>query len=124
MPCRTIGGAPDKIARLAKVNIYHTQMLAYYLEKLRATPDGDGRLLDHVMVLYGGGMHNSDQHDTHDLPLLLAGGGGGQIKGGRHLRFPEGTPLTNLHLTLLGKLGVPTERVGDSTGELKELSDV
>jgi hypothetical protein len=118
------GGAPDKIARLAKVNIYHTQMLAYYLEKLRATPDGDGSLLDHAMVLYGGGMYNSDQHDTHNLPLLLAGGGGGQIKGGRHLRLPEGTPLANLHLTLLGKLGVPTERVGDSTGELKELSDV
>jgi len=115
------GGVPEKIARLAKINAYHTQMLAYYLEKLRSTPDGDGTLLDHVMVLYGGGMYNSDQHDTHNLPLLLAGGGTGQLKGGRHIRFKQGTPLANLHLTLLGKLGVATERLGDSTGELTEI---
>jgi hypothetical protein len=115
------GNVPDKVARLAKINTYHTQMLAYYLEKLRSTPDGDGHLLDHVMVFYGGGMYNSDQHDTHNLPLLLAGGGSGQLHGGCHIRFKEGTPLANLHLTLLGKLGVPEERLGDSTGELTEI---
>jgi Protein of unknown function (DUF1552) len=115
------GEVPEKIARLAKINHYHTQMLAYYLEKLRSTPDGDGNLLDHVMVLYGGGMYNSNQHDTHNLPLLLAGGGVGRLEGGRHIRFKEGTPLTNLHLTLLGKLGVMAERVGDSSGELTEI---
>jgi hypothetical protein len=115
---------PEKVAKLAKINTYHTQMLAYYLEKLRSTPDGDGTLLDHVMVLYGGGMGDSDRHDPRNLPILVAGGGTAGITGGRHVLYPPGTPLMNLHVTLLDKLGVPLERLGDSTGELKELSDV
>src|SRR5436309_3008783 len=94
------------------------------LEKLKATPDGDGTLLDHVMLIYGSGMSNSNQHVPHKLPILVAGGGAGQLQGGRHLTFPEGTPLTNLYLTVLNKVGVPVERVGDSTGQLEHLAGV
>jgi hypothetical protein len=97
-------------------------LFAYYLERLKATPDGDGSLLDHVMVVYGSGMSNSNLHVPHKLPIVVAGGGAGQIKGGRHLRFPDETPLTNLYLTILDKMGVPMERVGDSTGKIDQLS--
>jgi len=97
-------------------------LFAYYLERLKATADGDGCLLDHVMIVYGSGMSNSNLHVPHKLPLLLVGGGDGQITGGRHLRFADETPLTNLYLTLLGKVGVPMERIGDSTGKIHELS--
>ncbi len=115
---------PQKLAKLTKINAFHTALFAYYLEKLQSTPDGDGSLLDHVMIIYGSGMSNSNQHIPHKLPVLLVGGGAGQIRGGRHLRFPDGTPLTNLYLTVLNKVGVPVERVGDSTGGLEHLSDV
>ena len=115
---------PEKLAKLTKINTYHATLFAYLLEKLQATPDGDGSLLDHVMLIYGSGMSNSNVHDIHKLPILLAGGGAGQIKGGRHLRYPDETPLTNLYMTVLNKLGVPVEHVGDSTGELRHLSDV
>jgi hypothetical protein len=115
---------PQKLAKLTKINAFHTSLFAYYLEKLQSTPDGDGSLLDHVMIIYGSGMSNSNQHIPHKLPVLLVGGGAGQIRGGRHLRFPDGTPLTNLYLTVLNKVGVPVERVGDSTGGLEHLSDV
>ena len=81
-------------------------MFAYLLEKLQATPDGDGTLLDHVTLMYGTGMGDSNAHDPRNIPLLLAGGGAGQLKGGRHIRYPKETPLANLHLTLLDKLGV------------------
>ena len=89
------------------IQLYHVALFAEYLEKLRATPDGDGSLLDHVMLLYGGGISNSDRHTHGPLPTLLVGGGAGTIKGGRHLVYPEDTPLTNLQLTLLDKLGFP-----------------
>ena len=117
-------GVPDQLEKLAKINIFHLQMFAYFLEKLRSTPDGDGSLLDHSMILYGAGMSNSNIHYHHELPILLMGGGGGQIKGGRHLRFENGTPLSNLHLTLLDKMGIPLEEFGDSTGTLNLLSGV
>jgi hypothetical protein len=107
---------PDLMAKKAKIDAYHVQMLAYFLEKLRATTDGDGTLLDHVIVLYGGGLGNGNLHDHRDLPLLLAGGGSGQLKGGRHLVYPEDTPMANLLLSLLDKVGVRTDRLGDSTG--------
>lgn len=100
----------EKVEKLAKVSILHMQMFAYYLERLRSTPDGDGSLLDHVTLLYGSGMSDSDLHDAHNLSMLLAGGGVGKIKGGRHLRYPKDTPLTNLYLTVLDQLGVPMER--------------
>ena len=115
---------PESLAKLTKVGGYHAELFAGYLDRLRETPDGDGSLLDQVMILYGSGMSNSNLHNIQNLPILLAGGGAGRLRGGRHVRFAEGTPLTNLYLTLLGKLDVPAERVGDSTGRLAALSDV
>jgi hypothetical protein len=113
---------PEKMDKCAKIQTYHVRLFADYLEKLRSTPDGDGSLLDHVILLYGGGISHSDRHTHGPLPTLVLGGGGGTIKGGRHLVYPEHTPLTNLQLTLLGNLGVPTEKLGDSTGQLKGLT--
>ena len=95
-------------------------MFAYYLGKLRATDDGDGTLLDHITLLYGSGMSDGNAHATTDLPLLLVGGGAG--KGGHHLRYPGDTPLPNMHLTVLDKLGVPTDHLGNSTGQLEHLA--
>ncbi len=115
---------PQKMAKCAKIQQYHLKLFTDYLEKLQNTPDGDGSLLDHVMILYGGGLSNSDRHTHGPLPTLLVGGGAGVLKGGRHLVYPERTPLTNLHLTMLNLLGVPTEKLGDSTGQFKELSDL
>jgi hypothetical protein len=115
---------PEKMEKCAKIQTYHVRLFADYLEKLRSTPDGDGSLLDHVILLYGGGISHSDRHTHGPLPTLVLGGGAGTIKGGRHIVVPEHTPLTNLQLTLLGKLGVPMEKFGDSTGQLKELSEL
>jgi hypothetical protein len=109
---------PDKIALMSKINAYHTTLFAYYLEKLKATQDGEGSLLDHTILLYGGGISNSNAHAHNDLPVMLVGGGGA-IKGGRHLKVPETTPLGNLHVTLLDKLGLPVGHVGRSDGRLE-----
>jgi hypothetical protein len=114
----------DHLEKLAKINTYHVQMFAHFLEKLRATPDGDGTLLDHAILLYGAGMSDSDTHYHHNLPVVMAGGGAGQIKGGRHLRFTNEPPLANLHVTLLDKLGIPVDRLGDSEGKVPELSGI
>jgi hypothetical protein len=108
----------DAIEKLTKLNAFHMSMLAYFLERLKATPDGDGTLLDHVAVLYGSGMSNGNVHSHHDLPIVLAGDWGGRIKGGRYLRNPKETPMGNLHRTLLDRFGSPVERFGDSNGEL------
>jgi hypothetical protein len=115
---------PAKMEKCAAIQRYHLKLFAEYLQKLRDTPDGDGSLLDHVMILYGGGISNSDRHTHGPLPTLLVGGGAGTLKGGRHLVYPEHTPLTNLQLTMLNLLGVPAERLGDSTGQFKELSEL
>ena len=115
---------PEQMAKLARVNRHHIEQLAYFMDKLQATPDGDGTLLDQVMIQYGCGISDGNQHLHVNLPILVAGGGAGTLTGGRHLRVAEDTPLTNLHLSLLEKLGVPTERLGDSTGTVKHLSDV
>jgi hypothetical protein len=112
------GNVPEKIALLAKVNTFHVQLLSHFLERLQATPDGDGTLLDHVALLYGCCISDGNQHLHTNLPILLAGGGAGSLKGGRHVRYNEGTPLTNFELTLLDKLGVPLDRLGDSTGKV------
>jgi hypothetical protein len=114
----------EKMEKCTKIQLYHVALFAAYLEKLRTTPDGDGSLLDHMMLLYGGGISNSDRHTHGPLPTLLMGGGAGALKGGRHLVYPEDTPLTNLQLTLLDRLGVPAETLGDSTGQFKELSEL
>jgi hypothetical protein len=105
--------------KFALINKYHTQMLAYFLDKLRKTPDGDGTLLDHSMILYGSSMSNGNQHDHDPLPIVLAGGAAGQLKGGRHLQFAPHTPMSNLLLSMLDKLGVPQQSFGDSTGNLE-----
>ena len=115
---------PVKMEKCAKIQQYHLKLFTDYLEKLRNTPDGDGSLLDHMIILYGSGISNSDRHTHGPLPTFVVGGGGGALKGGRHLVYPEHTPLTNLQLTLLNRLGVPTEKIGDSTGQFKELSGV
>jgi hypothetical protein len=119
-------GDPAKLAKAAKINTYHIELLARFAAKLRDTPDGDGNLLDHSMILQGSGLSNSDQHSHIDLPLVLVGGGAGRLKGGRHLRFPKDTPMNNLHMALLEKVGVPIEKFGDSTGtvDLEPLSGV
>jgi len=118
------GNAADKKARLAKINEYHVKTFAYFLERMKATPDGDGSLLDHAMILYGGGISDGNLHLHNDLPIMVVGGGAGRLKGGRHLRYQKGTPVTNLYLTLLDKMGVRIDRLGDSTGVLQELSGV
>jgi len=112
------------LARLAKINTHHMVLFARFVQKMQSTPDGDGTLLDNSIIIYGAGMSNSNAHTPRDLPIALAGGAGGQIKGGRHLRMPAGLPLANLHLTVLDKMGVPVEHLGNSTGELKILSEV
>ena len=114
------GNDAVKNAKLVKINTYHARLFADFVEKLRSTPDGDGSLLDHVMILYGSGMSDGHSHDPKNLPVLLMGGGAGQINGGRHLRFATGTPLGNLHLTLADKFGVHLDKLGyDSTGRLE-----
>ena len=115
-------GVAAALEKLTTINTYHVELFASFLEKLRATPDGDGSLLDHVMILYGAGMSDSNSHSPYNLPILLLGGGAGQLKGGRHLVYPEQTPLANLHVSLLDKLGVEVDRLGDSTGSLSNLS--
>ena len=115
-------GDPDKLSKLAKINTLHTSLFAYYLEKLRSTPDGDGSLLDQVIILYGSGLSDGNQHSPRSLPIILLGGGAGTLRGGRHVRFSGGVPLANLHLTLLRTFGVRDAGIGNSTGELEELS--
>ncbi len=112
---------PEKLAKLAKINAHHVSLFAYMIEKLQATPDGDGSLLDHSMYLLGSGMGNPDVHDHSNLPIVVAGGGGGRLKGGRHVRYTQPTPLANLHLTLLDKAGVDLESFVDSTGKVSEM---
>jgi len=113
---------PVAVDKLAQINQFHTKIVAYYLERLQATRDGNGSLLDHIVLLYGSGLANGNIHQHDNLPLVLAGGAGGQIKGGRHIRYKDGTPMANLHLTVLEKLGLPIEQFGDSNGKLDLLS--
>ncbi len=116
---------PDKVEKVTKIDTYHTQLLAYYLGKLKATPDGDGTLLDHSMVLYGSSICDGNAHTHHDLPLVLAGGAGGKIKGGRHIRYTKETPMNNLLVSMLDLSGVPgVEHFGDSTGKIQYLTDL
>ena len=116
------GGDEAKKAKIRKINIFHTQQLAYFLEKLNATPEGDGSLLDHAMVLYGSGNADGNRHSHHDLPILLAGNGCGTIKSGRHIQYPKETPLNNLWLSMLNRMDVRLAQLGDSTGSLEGLS--
>jgi hypothetical protein len=115
---------PEKIAKTAKINTHHVEQLAYLVNRMKNTADGDGTLLDHSMLLYGSSLSDGNKHTHVDLPVALVGGGGGAVKGGRHIRYPENTPLNNLLLSMLDKSGVRTEKLGDSTGEIQHLSDI
>jgi hypothetical protein len=109
---------PGLIAKKAKIDFYQTQLLAYFLEKLNKAQDGDGTLLDHSLIVYGSGMGDGNLHRHFDLPCLLAGRLNGKIQTGRHIRYPDKTPMTNLLVSLLDKTGLPVEKLGDSTGRL------
>lgn len=113
------GGDPEKLAKVAMVNAFHVSLFSYFLGKMKATPDGDGSLLDHTMYLYGSGMGNGDKHDHVNMPILIAGGDARQ--GGRHIRYKEPVPLANAHLTLLEKAGVRVDTFADSKGPIPEL---
>ena len=117
-------GDVKKIAQMIEINKFHVGLLAYYLEKMRSTPDGDGSLLDHSLMVYGSSLSDGNIHSHDDLPTLLLGGGAGKIKGGRHIKYPTDTPMTNLLLSLLDVVGVPTDQLGDSTGKLEHLSSI
>jgi hypothetical protein len=109
---------PQKLEKAHKINTYHLQLLAYFLGRLRSTGDGDGNLLDNAMILHGSGISDGDRHDHSDLPLVLVGGGAGTLKGGRVLRYPIDTPMNNLHMAMLDKIGARVETFGDATGVL------
>ena len=115
------GNDPKKIEKVARINRFHVSLFAEFLAKLRDTREGSGTLLDHSLLLYGSGMGNPNRHDHDNLPILVAGGAAGRMKGGRHLRFAKATPLANLHLTLLDKVGVRLDSFGDSRGKVDEL---
>lgn len=115
-------GNLESIKKLVRLNTYHVKLFAYFLEKLRSTPDGNGTLLDHTMITYASGIADGNLHSYEDLGVLLVGGGAGKIKGGRYLRSTKGTPVTNLFLSLLDNAGVPVDNLGDSTGKLELLN--
>ena len=112
------GDVPELIAHMSKINRYHATLFSQYLAKLRATPDGDGSLLDHMTILYGSGISNSNRHSGDNLPIVLVGGGAGRLKGGRHLKYSDKPSMANLLVALMDKLDVPVERLGGSTGRL------
>ena len=115
---------PDNIEKLAKINTFHAELFASFLGKLQAVKEDGGTLLDHSMIVYGGAINDGNSHSHADLPVLLAGRGDGRLKPGRHIAYPKGTPMTNLYLSLLERMDVPTERLGDSTGQLEYLTEL
>ena len=117
------GGNADKLKKVAKINQFHVSLFAEFLRSLAAIPEGDGTMLDHSLFLYGSGMGDPDAHDHTNLPILVAGGAAGNLRGGRHIRYRDPEPLSNLHLTLLNRAGVPLEKFADSTGRIDNLFD-
>jgi len=115
------GNDETKKQKIAKINQFHVRHFAYFLKKLKSIPEGDGTLLDNCMIVYGGGISDGNAHSHDNLPILLAGHGGGTLRPGRHVRFERETPMTNLYLSMLERLGVPAERVGDSTGKVEDI---
>ena len=115
------GNNAEKVARMAKINSFHVSLFAEFVQKLKKTTDGNGSLLDHSLYLYGSGMGNPNVHDHTNLPTIVAGGAAGKMRGGRHIQYDKPTPLANLHLSLLNKVGVPMESFADSTGTVDEL---
>src|SRR6202163_4239483 len=115
------GNDPEKLAKIAKINTYHVSLFSDFLQKMKATPDGDGSLLDHSVYMYGSGMGNSSLHDHENLPILIAGGAATGLKGGRHIKYEKGTNLAKLHLTLLDRVGIHLDSFVDSTGKIEDL---
>ncbi|MEK7685961.1 MAG: DUF1552 domain-containing protein [Verrucomicrobiota bacterium] len=115
------GGNEEKKAKIANINRFHIEQFAYFLKKLKSIKEGEGTLLDNCMIAYGGAIGDGNRHNHDDLPVLLAGKGGGAIQTGRHLQFPKNTPMTNLYLTMMERMGAPIPRLGDSTGPLQDL---
>src|SRR5207247_1727628 len=115
------GNNPEKLAKLAKINAYHVSLFAHFLGKLQATVDGEGTLLDHTLSLMGSGVGNPDVHDDENLPIVVAGGGAGTVKGGLHINFRNQTPLANLHLALLDRVGIHLDSFADSAGRVTEI---
>jgi hypothetical protein len=113
---------PVNLEKIAKIDRYHSNLFTYYLDKLRATPDVDGSLLDNMIILYGSAMSDGNEHLLQNLPILLLGGGSGQLQGGRHIKYPEDTPISNLYLSIMDKLGIQADKFGDSTGKVDLLS--
>src|SRR5215510_9832436 len=115
------GNDPEKLLKISKINTFHVSLFTYFLEKMKSTPDGDGSLLDNTVYLYGSGLGNSSIHDHENLPILVAGGAASGMRGGRHIRYKNGAPLANLHLTLLDRVGVHVDSFGDSNGKIEDL---
>jgi hypothetical protein len=113
---------PVNLEKIARIDLYHSNLFTYYLDKLRATPDIDGSLLDNMIIMYGSAMSDGNEHLLQNLPILLLGGGTGQLQGGRHIRYPDDTPISNLYLTIMDKLGIEADKFGDSTGKVDLLS--
>lgn len=114
---------PDLIEKVTKINVYHIEHFAYFIGKLKSIQEGEGSLLDSCMIVYGSSLSDGNKHLHEDLPAIIVGRGNGKLKPGRHIRYAE-TPMTNLYLTLLDKMGAPIEKLGDSTGKLAQLSDL
>ncbi len=112
----------DNLEMLTRINRYHCSLFAHFLDRLKSVKEGDGTLLDHTLIVYGGAIGDGDRHSHHDLPVILAGKGGGAVRPGRHVRYPKDTPMANLLLSMLNIMGTPTQRLGDSTGSLQGLS--
>ena len=110
--------------KIAKINTFHVSLFSDFLQKMKATPDGDGSLLDHSVYLYGSGMGNPSLHDHENLPILVTGGSASGLKGGQHINYEKGTNLANLHLTLLDRVGIPMDSFMDSTGRVEDLFEL
>ena len=118
------GNRPESLAKLSIINQFHAGLYAEFLGKLKATPDGDGSLLDHSLIMYGSGLSDSNRHLHENLPIALFGRGDGSIKPGRFISYAKSTPLTNLYITMLTNAGVKAESIGDSTGKVEQLTGV
>jgi hypothetical protein len=115
------GNSAEKKAKIAKINRFHLEQVAYFLEKLRSMKEGYGTVLDNSMIVVGSGLADGNKHQHDELPVLLCGGGGGTLKPGRHVRYAKETPMTNLFVSLLDRMGVKAEKLGDSTGKLERI---
>jgi hypothetical protein len=122
--CTHHQNSAEKIAATIKINTHHVNQFAYFVEKMKSTPDGDGTLLDHSMIMYGSSLSDGNRHTHTNLPTLLIGGASGKLKGGRYIECADETPMNNLLLSMLDKAGVATEKLGDSTGKLQHLAEV